>query len=64
MTENAHTTPAYRLGVHPRRNDHPALLHDDGRLALTFALDASRAEIIEKLLAGGLILHADDTVTM
>ncbi len=64
MAEHAHTTPApCRLGHHPRRTDHPALLHADGTVAATFALDATRAEIAAKLGERGLVLRDDDTVT-
>ena len=54
--------PAYRLGHHPRRTDHPALLHADGTVAATFAYNATREHIITSLEHAGLVLHADDTV--
>ncbi len=53
----------YRLGRHPRRTDHPALLHLDGTVAHTFAYNADREEIIASLSHAGLMLHADGTVT-
>ncbi len=56
-------TPTYRLGRHPRRPDHPALLNADGTVAHTFAYNADRAEIIGSLEHAGLMLHSDDTVT-
>ncbi len=52
----------YRLGHHPRRTDHPALLHADGTVAATFAYNATREHIIASLEHAGLVLHADDTV--
>ena len=55
--------PAYRLGRHPRRTDHPALLNADGTVAHTFAYDATREQIIASLEHAGLVLHQDDTVT-
>lgn len=64
MAEHAHITPAhYRLGHHPRRPDHRALLAADGTLANTFHLDATRQEIAGILRARGILLHDDDTVT-
>ena len=60
----AHTTPApYRLGTHPRRPDHRALLAADGTLQSTFGITDTRAEIAATLARGGLTLHEDDTVT-
>ena len=55
--------PTYRLGRHPRRTDHPALLHTNGQVAHTFAYDANRDEIIASLEHAGFALHADDSVT-
>ena len=64
MAEHTHTTRApYRLGRHPRRTDHPALLTADGTLAATFAVNATRMEIAAIMATGGLALHDDDTVT-
>ena len=57
------TPRPYRLGRHPRRTDHPALLNADGTVAATFAYNASREDIISSLEHAGLVLHADDTVT-
>ena len=55
--------PTYRLGHHPRRTHHPALLNADGTVAHTFAHNAEREEIIASLDHAGLMLHADGTVT-
>jgi hypothetical protein len=64
MAEHAHTTPtSYRLGRHPRRPDHPALLNPDGSVAHTFHKEAIRTEITAILAARGLAVHADGTVT-
>ncbi len=60
---SAAAAPTYRLGRHPRRTDHPALLNADGTVAHTFAYDAEREEITASLGHAGLMLHADDTVT-
>ena len=55
--------PAYTLGRHPRRPDHPALLNPDGTAAHTFHIEATRTEIAAILAARGLALHADGSVT-
>ncbi len=60
---SAAPVPTYRLGRHPRRTNHPALLNADGTVAHTFGFDADREEIIASLEHAGLMLHADDTVT-
>ncbi len=56
-------TRTYRLSVHPRRPDHPALLNTDGSVAHTFAYNAERADVLASLEHAGLMLHPDNTVT-
>jgi hypothetical protein len=64
MAEYSSITPApFKLGHHPRRADHYALLTADGALQGTFPAAATRAEIIDTLALTGLVLHDDDTVT-
>ncbi len=55
--------PVFRLGHHPRRTDHPALLDQRGEAVCTWAVDESREEIAAILKRGGYVLHDDDTVT-
>ena len=57
------TVPLYRLGQHPSRSDHLAILQPDGTVASTMALDATRAEIAANLARQSLTLHDDNTIT-
>ncbi len=56
-------TPPLRLGQHPRHPQRPALVNEAGQAQCTFPSDATRAEIAERLRAGGFVLRDDNTVT-
>jgi hypothetical protein len=53
----------WRLGDHPRRRDHSAVLRPDGEVANTFGAGDSVDAIRAILLQGGFVLHEDNTIT-